>query len=55
MEVPARADWGWEHHSRCVDSLPYANYITSSGDFSNEDRGQAFRAQLFVDAKEVDL
>ena len=55
MVVTAAADGFWQNNAGGEDCLVNVEKVTPPCDFSNQNRGESFRPQLFVNAKKIDL
>jgi hypothetical protein len=55
MEISGSADRFWEDNACGIDCLPCFSEITSSCDLFDQNRCEAFAAELLVDGEEVDL
>lgn len=55
MEVATRGNRCRQKRTNCVHSLESSLDVATSCDFLDQDRRQSFRAELLVDAEEVDL
>jgi len=55
MEISTCSNGLWQHYATSVHGLPYSKFVTSSRDFFDEDGGEVFPAELFMDTEEIDF
>lgn len=53
MKIPTCGDRFRQYDTASIHCFPNSKFVTSSGDFFDEDWGQVFPTEFFVDAEEV--